>query len=173
MAEPSSKARRLAALAAWPGWGRKSCCRPGRNAWSVPSRASTLSAAVTSATWHRCGQVLARQHQHGEHAVGPVDEGQALLGLQGDGLDAGRGAARGPVAVGFPPALGDLPLADQGQRAVGQRRQVTAAAQRAVLADHRGYPGVEHRGQRLGDRRADAGAAGGQRAQPQEHERPA
>ena len=53
MGEPASTARRLAALACWPGWGRRAS-RSAAKARSVASRASTLQAAATSATVRRC-----------------------------------------------------------------------------------------------------------------------
>jgi hypothetical protein len=103
-------------------------------------------------------KVLARHHEHGEHAVGPIDEGEAFLGLQGDRLDAG-GFKHGPCRRRLPVVSQYLALADQGQSTVGQGCQVAAAPKRAVFADYRGDPRVQQRGQGLGDSRADAGAA--------------
>ena len=78
-----ASSRMLAADAAWPGCGRRAC-RSAAKTRSVPSSASTLIAAAMSAVSSRRAQVGDGQHQHAEHAVGAVDERQALL----------RGAAR-------------------------------------------------------------------------------
>lgn len=109
--------------------------------------------------------------QHAEHAVGAVEQREPLLLAQLDRGDAvlGQQLGRGPHgAVG---ALG-VPLAHQGQRAVAERRQVAGAAQRAVLVHHRGDPRVQHVGDGLRHLGADAGVAGAERLQPQEHQRP-
>ena len=82
---------------------------------------------------------------------------------RGSASAAGRSA---PVGVAH------LALADQRQRDVCQRRQVAGAAERAVLGHDRGDAGVEQGGQRRGGLGPDAGAAGGQRRQPQQHQRP-
>ena len=55
--------------------------------------------------------------------------------------------------------VGDLALADQHERAVRERREVAARAERAVLRHDRGDPGVEQREHRLGQQRPRAGAA--------------
>ena len=62
-------------------------------------------------------------------------------------------------------------LAHRRQRAVRERRQVAGAAERAVLAHHGGDARVQHARVGLRDRQAHAGAAGGQRGQPQQHQR--
>ena len=116
-------------------------------------------------------QVVQGEAQHPEHAVGAVDEGQALLLLELDGRDAGRGqgvGGRHPLAV----HVADLALTHEGQRAVRERREVAGAAERAVLVHHRRDARVEHRhvgGQGL---LADAGAPGRQGRDAQQHERP-
>ena len=82
-------------------------------------------------------RVVDRQQQHAEHAVGAVDQRQALLGGQR------RSAAARPrcsaSAAGHPGAvLAEHPaLAEQHQRAVGQRGQVAGGAERAVLGHPR------------------------------------
>ncbi len=115
------------------------------------------------------GQVVGGHQQHAEHAVGAVDEGQALLLGQLHRLDAGggqslRGRHRDPGRIPH------VALAHDRERAVGQRRQVAGAAEAAVLPHHRGDPGGEHRGVRRGRDRPDAGPAGRQRGQPQQHQ---
>ncbi|GAA3220975.1 hypothetical protein GCM10020256_27460 [Streptomyces thermocoprophilus] len=109
-------------------------------------------------------------HQHAEHAVGAVEEGEALLLAQLDRGDAVlgeefAGGPHGPVG-----ALG-LALAHQRQRAVGERGQVAGAAEGAVLVDDGGDPGVEQVGHGLRDLGADTGVAGADGLQTQEHQR--
>ena len=59
IAEPASSARRFAALAAWPGCGRRACRSAAKTA-SVPSSASTLIAAAMSAVRSSSSQVVRR-----------------------------------------------------------------------------------------------------------------
>ena len=76
-----------------------------------------------------------RQHEHREHPVGAVDEGQALLHVERYGRDArGRQGRAGGTAVAVEPHLA---FAHQYERDMGKRREVTAAAERAVL-EHNG-----------------------------------
>ena len=113
-------------------------------------------------------QVVQREQQHPEHAVGAVDEGEALLLAQLERSDGCRGAARRRPATSVAGGVAHVPLAHRGERDVRERREVARAAERAVLAHDRGDAGVEHRGVRLGDDRAHAGAAGRERLQPQQ-----
>ena len=111
---------------------------------------------------HQHVEVGQRQHEHPEHAVGAVDQRQALLLGQGHRLQPGR--RRAPSAAGrdSPAAVADDPLADQRQRTVRQRGEVTRAAETAVLVHDGGDPGVQQPGvreQRLGP---DPGPTGGQ-----------
>ncbi len=108
--------------------------------------------------------------QHAEHAVGAVEEGEALLLAEHDGLDAGFGEQFAGGADGAVRALG-VALAHEGERAVGQRREVAGAAQGAVLVDDGGDPGVEHVGHGLRDGGAYAGVAGGDGLEAEEHQR--
>ena len=64
-----------------------------------------------------------------------------------------------------------LALAHQRQRAVRERRQVARAAQRAVLAHHRRDPVGQQLGQQPRRLEADPGVPGGQRGEPQQHQR--
>jgi hypothetical protein len=115
-------------------------------------------------------RVVDRQQQHAEHAVGAVDERQPFLGRQRDRLqprpaqrlaavDAGAGLVAHPA------------LAEQHERAVGQRGQVAGGAEGAVLRHPRRDVGVQqvHEGRR--DQRTDAAVAQRERAHPQEHHR--
>ena len=81
---------------------------------------------------------------------------------------AQRLGRRAQHAVG----VADHALAHQRQRAVGERSQITGAAEAAVLVHHRGDPGVEQVDVGLQRSAADAGAAGGQRRDPQQHQGP-
>jgi hypothetical protein len=128
---------------------------------------------------HRGGDVGGREQvvqvgqgedQHPQHAVGAVDERQALLGLEGQRRDAGLAEGLGGRA-GDAVGVDDLALADQRERAVGQRREVARGAERAVLAHHRGDAGVEQREDRLGDDRPRARVAHRQGACAQQHHR--
>ncbi len=67
--------------------------------------------------------------------LGAVDEGQALLGLQGDGPEAGRGQGLGAGDVPVP--VPGQPLAHQQQGHVGQGRQVPGGPH-AALGGHHG-----------------------------------
>ncbi len=62
-------------------------------------------------------------------------------------------------------------LADQGQRTVGEGRQVTGAAQAAVLVDDGSDARVEHRDVGPHSGFADAGAASRQGRDPTQHQR--
>lgn len=108
--------------------------------------------------------------QHAEHAVGAVEEGEALLLLELDGRDAGGGEQ---LARGLDHAVGALgvTLAHEGQGAVRERREVAGTAEGAVLVHDGGDPRVEHVGHGLRDLGTDAGVAGGDGLEPQEHQR--
>ncbi|MFK4545105.1 hypothetical protein RKD29_004701 [Streptomyces tendae] len=108
--------------------------------------------------------------QHAEHAVGAVEEGEALLLSQLDRGDPVRGEQLTGGPHGAVGALG-VALAHEGQRAVRQRGEVAGAAQRAVLVHDGGDPGVEHVRHGLRDLRADPGVPGADGLQPQEHQR--
>ena len=73
-------------------------------------------------------QVVDGQAEHAEHAVGAVDEGQTLLLLELDRLDAGgseRVRGRHPIAV----RVANHTLAHERERAVRQRCEVAGAAE--------------------------------------------
>ena len=158
----------MAAEAAWPGCGRM--------AWS--SAAKTRSVAELGLhrhgrrdvrRTHQEGEVGQRQDQHPEHAVGAVDQREALLGRELDRRQTGRGqrlGGRHQRAVG----VAHVALADQRQRAVRERREVAGAAERAVLVHHRRDARVEQTGHQLRHLRPYAGPAGRQRGQAQQHQ---
>ena len=151
ISESASTRVRLRALTAWPTCGR-SACRSAAKARSVPSSASTVIAATTSAMREQRGEVVDRQAQHAEDAVGAVDQRQPLLGAQRDRLRARRAASAAAVGTDCAVGVPHLALADQRQRAVAERREVAAGAERAVLADDRRDAVAEQR--RAAGRRA-------------------
>ena len=114
--------------------------------------------------------VGAREREHAQHAVGPVDKGQALLRfelqrLQLCRLESLKGRPRGAVGIG------DLAFADQGQRDVGQWGEVSTAADRAVPRHNRSDPRVEQGDQRFGQDRPDPRETHGKSSRPQQHGR--
>ena len=117
------------------------------------------------------GQVGAGQDQHPEHAVGTVDEAEALLRLKLDGDDPGP-LERDRTGDRLVLAGCGLALTREDERTMGERGQVPAAAERSVLGHHRGDAGVQHGRERLGHHGPDASAARGERLQPQEHKPP-
>ncbi len=103
--------------------------------------------------WTSAREVVAGEHEHAEHAVGAVDEGEALLRGQHVPARARPRRARRRRRCRSPCGVAHLALADEGQRAVRERREVAGAPERAVLADDRGDAGVEQRGVGLDDLR--------------------
>ena len=101
------------------------------------------------------------EDEHPEHAVGAVDQRQTLLGLQRDRGDAGGGGRRGALA-----------FADQGESDVGEWGEVATRAERPVLRNGRGDPGVEQVDDALDDDGADSRVTQRQRPGPQQHHRP-
>jgi hypothetical protein len=109
------------------------------------------------------------QHQHAEHAVGAVDQRQALLLGQLDRRDPVGGQRLGGVPES-PGAVADLSLAHERQRHRRQRGQVAGASEGPVLVHDRREARVEHRGVGLRRLHPDAGASGGERREPEQHE---
>ncbi len=68
----------FSAAAAWPGCGR-SAWRSAANTRSVASNPSALMAAVDVGKREQGIEIAQRQDQHSEHAIGAVDQRQALL----------------------------------------------------------------------------------------------
>ncbi len=117
-----------------------------------------------SAACHQVAGVMKCDRAHRRHALGPVEEGQALLGEQ---LDPGepRLPCRGDDAVDP-----HLTLSDQRQSEVGEGSEVTRRADRALGGDHREDPCGEELEELLHDHRAHPGVALRQGASPeQEH----
>ena len=113
-------------------------------------------------------EVVERERQHPEHAVGAVDEGEPLLLLQDDRLEAGGGEG-GRAIHRRTVRVAHVALAHDRQRAVRERREVARAAEAAVLADDRRDAGVEHVGVGLRDQRTHARAPGRHRREAQQH----
>ena len=110
---------------------------------------------------HQHVEIGERQHEHAEHAVGPVDQRQTLLGPQRD-----RGDSRGSHR------LGTFAFTDQCQGDVRQRSQIAAGTQRPVLVDRRRDVGVEQGEDGVDDDLTHAGEAHRQGTRPQQHHRP-
>ncbi len=114
-------------------------------------------------------QVGERQHQHAQHAVGAVDQRQALLLRQHHGGEAVVGERLCCRALAA--AVDDSALTDEHECAVGERCEVAGAAEAAVLVHHRHQPRVQQ-GRVGGDGgRPDAAVAAGEGGQPQQHHR--
>jgi hypothetical protein len=86
---------------------------------------------------HRCrdvrdldqaAEVLDRQDQHPQHPVGAVDQRQALLGPQGQGLDAGR-RERARRVVALARSIEELTFTEQDESAVGEWGEISARAE--------------------------------------------
>ena len=99
----------------------------------------------------------------------PLISARPSLAASCDRRQSGRGQRVGGRHQGAG-RVPDLTLAHQRQRAVGQRREVTGAAERAVLPHHRRDAVAEQVGEQLRGRRPDAGVPGGQRGEPEQHQ---
>ncbi len=115
-------------------------------------------------------QVVQGEHQHAEHAVGAVDEGQALLLGERDRRETG---GRQRLGGGLQPAGGvaHLALAHDRERAVRERGEIARAAERPVLAHHRGDRVVEQVGVGVRGLPPHARPSGRERGQAQQHQR--
>jgi hypothetical protein len=78
-------------------------------------------------------EVVDGHHEHAEHAVGAVDEREPLL-LSSTTGSMPAAASTGPASTAEPSGPSHLALAHEHERAVRERRQVAAAAQRPELA---------------------------------------
>ena len=149
--------------ASWPSCGR-SACRSAANTRSVPSRPSTLIAAVMSAVVSRLRRSwMARTSM-------PSIPSVPLISASPSFSCSVIGSARRRL-VQFAVRVAHRTLADQRERAMGERREVPGAPERAVLVHDRREVADEH--PRVGGRRLrpHAGPAGGERGEAQEHQR--
>ena len=115
-------------------------------------------------------RIAHRQPAGRRHEVRAVDERQPLLGLERDGLQARAGQRGGPVqalAVEL-----RLALADEHERDVRQRSEVTRGSDRALGGHHRDDAALEHPQQQLDDLLAHPGVPAPQRRR-QQREHPA
>ena len=100
--------------------------------------------------------------------LGAVEQGQALLGGQGHRLQAGDGqrlGGRQPLVL-----VPRLTFAEQHQRHMRQRRQVTGSADRAFQRNVRVDLGVDQGDQRVDHLAANAGEAARQAVDLQQHD---
>ena len=114
-------------------------------------------------------EVMNSQAQHAQHAVGAVDQRQALFFFQHQGFNAMIGQGVGGGDDGAVGTHTHKSLAHERQGAVRQWGQIPRAAQRPVLMHHRSNSGVEHGS--VGGRHhwAHTRAARGQGGQAQQH----
>ncbi len=118
----------------------------------------------------QAAHVVTRERQHAQHAVGAVDEREPLLRLEDDGLDLGLGKDRaGPDTL---PVDHDLAFAEQDERDMRERREVTTAAERTVLGHPRRDARREKIEQPVGEQRSGAAASHREGARSQQHHRP-
>ena len=111
----------------------------------------------------------------GERADGgqrlrPVEQRKPFLAFQADGVDCGA-AQRLPA--GQPLAAVDrFTLADDAEREVGQRREIAAGADGALLRDHRVHAAIQHVHERLRYQRSNPAIPERQRVGAQSHHDP-
>ena len=146
---PASSARRLAAEAAWPGCGRRAC-RSAANTASVPSSASTLIAAATSAVVSSRRRSARASTSMPSMPSVPLISARPSFSASCDRLDAVRRAAPRRPGSSDAGGVAHLALAHQRERDRRQRREVAGAAERAVLVHDRRDAGVEHARRRPG-----------------------
>ncbi len=109
-----------------------------------------------------------RERPDREDHLGAVDQRQPFLRLQPEGLDPdpAQGVGRRHPRAAQP----HLPLSDEAERQVRQRRQVAAGADRALLRDDRQEVGVQEVQERLDDPRPHTRVAARQDMGSQQHQ---
>ena len=115
------------------------------------------------------GRVDGRQHEHREHSVGAVDESQALLYVERERRHASGREHR----CGRPPVAVDpyLSFSHQHERDMGKGREITAAAERAVLEHNGCDAAVEQVEKTLDHRRPHTRPSHRQAASARQHHR--
>ena len=124
-----------------------------------------------SATLQQQPQVVDREHEHAEHPVGAVDQGEALLGLELDRRDARRRASASAAGRRTPSAsrTSPSPISASAQCASGARSPEQPRLPYSCTIGV--MPALSSAASVCGGLEPDAGAAGRQRRQPQQHQR--
>ena len=161
---------RFAADVFWPGCGR-SACRSGAKARSVPSSASTLIAAVTSAVRSSVARSSRASTSMPRMPSVPLMSASPSLAVSTSGaIPASRSAAA--ASTTSPPAVSTCPSPSSTSAQCASGARSPLAPERPVLRHDRREAGVEQREHGLGHLGPRAGAAQRQRAGAQEHHRP-
>ena len=115
-------------------------------------------------------QVGEGEHEHPQHPVGAVDEGEAFLLGQ---LDRGEPVFGERLGGGANHTLvvDHITFAHHGQGTVREGRQVAGAAEAAVLENDRCEAGIQQVGVGLGSRESHSGVTRAHRREPQQHQR--
>ena len=131
---PARSRIRLRAEASWPGWGRRPTTRVVKGAVG-PEDGLDGESGRDVGHLGELGGPPSRQHADGRHALGAVDEGEPLFGLEHERLEAAATEGRdGRQAFAFE---AHLALADHRQGEMGERGQVARGAERALLGHDR------------------------------------
>ena len=161
----------FAAATAWPGCGR-SACRSAAKTRAVPSMASTLIAAVTSAVRSSRSRSVQASSSWPSMPSVPLMRARPSFSASATGSSpaASRASAAGRSGAGRRRGPCPSPISASATWASGARSP--EQPERAELVHDRGDAVLEQRGQGLGGGRAHAGVPGGQRRQAQQHHRP-
>lgn len=160
----------LAALSAWPGWGRIGACSSGASTLSVPSSASRVIAAVMSAVVNRRWRSAMAITSMPSMPSVPLMRARPSFSSSSTGSmpaaasssPEGLSTPSGPVAT--PSPIRTSAQCESGARSPEQPSEPNSRTTGVM-------PAVQDGGHGLGDHRAYAGPAGGQRLHPQEHQR--
>ena len=170
MPESASSRRRFAAEAACPGCGR-SACRSAAKTRSVPSWPSTLIAAAMSAALSSIRRSAIASTSMPSMPSVPLISASPSLASSSTGREAGLGAARRrrvdvrrAASLTSPSPISASAQCDSGARSPEQPSEPYSCTTGVM-------PWREHRGHRLRGVRPDAGVPGGQRGEPQQHQR--
>ena len=118
------------------------------NAPGLPRRASSESAAATSAVSASVSASTQRQAEKRQHALRAVEEREAFFGFERDGRNvcALHGFAAGE---NFVPDMSARAFADHDLREVRERSEVAGCADRTLRGNYADEPGVQHFAERL------------------------
>ena len=119
---------------------------------------------------HEPVRIREEQRPDRAHHLRPVEQRQALLGLQGQRRQTRL--AKCQQRRQDVPAVLHLAAPDQRQREVGQRRQVARRAEAALLRDDRVDPRGEERQQPVHEQRPAAAVAEGERVRAEQQHGP-